>query len=630
MLDAMRRGAKTWVAKLLMIILVASFAVWGVADMTNIGGSTAVASVGSTEIEAMDFQRAYNRELQQLSRQMGQPVDRDFAAQIGLPTQVLSRMISDAVLTESAARLGLGVSDEELAREIADDPNLRPPGASSFDRGYFARLLQENGLTEAAYIAERRLFETRAQLSDAIVGGMEPPAAWVSALARHNGEKRAIEFAVLPASAAGPTPTPGESDLDTWYTDNKDRFRAPEYRKLSILAVTPEDIADTAGVTDDQVRGEYDRSLASAWTTPEKRRVRQVLFPTREEAEAAAARLKGGEKLDVIATERGVSPEDLELGLVVREDIVDPKIAEVAFALAPATASEAIEARFGFAVIDVTEIVPAVVRPFDEVKEEIRLSIATRDAENQVMDTHDEIEDARAGGATLDEIAERFKLKLVTVETDATGLGPDGAVIPVIPQSGEVIAAAFAADEGDETDPVTAGKGFVWFSVDAVTPAADRPLQAVRDDVVAAWTREKTEEILAAKAEEIADAVRKGGDLAALATAAGATVETAIDIDRGGSIDALGPGAIEAVFGGPTGHVAVVPAATGGHAVLRVTDATVPPFFAEAAESRPIADALRGQLGNSLLSLYIDQAEGALGTEINEAVVQAAIGTTAR
>jgi peptidyl-prolyl cis-trans isomerase D len=629
MLDAMRRGAKTWVAKLLMIILVASFAVWGVADMTNISGSTSVASVGGTEIEAIDYQRAYTRELQQLSRQMGQPVDRSFAAQIGLPNQVLSRMISDAVLTETASNLGLGVSDEQLARSIADDPNLRPPGASAFDRNFFARLLQENGLTEAGYIAERRLFEVRDQLTESMVGGLEPPAAYVAALARREGERRAIDYAVLPEAAAGPAPTPGESDLDTWYTANKERFRSPEYRKLSILAVTPEELSDPASIDDTQARKEYDRTVA-AWTTPEKRRIRQVLFPTREEADTAAARLKGGETLDVIATERGVTPGDLELGLVVREDIVDPKIAEVAFGLAPNTASDVIEARFGFAVVDVTEITPEVVRPFDEVKEEIRQSLATRAAEDQVMETHDEIEDARAGGATLAEIAERFRLKLVTVETDATGLGRDGAVIPTIPQSGEVLAAAFEAAEGDETDPVQAGRGFVWYSVDAVVPSADRPLADVRDEVVAAWTSDKLAEALTAKANEIAQAVRDGGDLGSLAAAAGGALKSAADLGRDSAPEDLGPGVMDAVFGGPVGHVAVVPTATGGQAVVKVTDATVPPFFPEAAESEQIAGALRGTLGNSLLSLFIDQAGAALGTEIDETVLQAAIGTTER
>jgi peptidyl-prolyl cis-trans isomerase D len=630
MLDALRRGAKTWVAKLLLLVLVASFAVWGVADMTRIGGSTAVASVGGTDIEAQTFQMAYTRELQQLSRQMGQPVDRDFANQIGLPTQVLSRMVSEAVLTETARTMGIGVSDEELARSIADDPNLRPPGATAFDRNYFQRVLQDNGLTETAYIADRRLFEMRSQLTNALVGGMAPPEAFVAALARHDGEVRAIQYAVLPVAAAGPAPTPGDSDLDSWYQDNKDLFRSPEYRKLSILAVTPEALADPASVADEDVRRAYDRDVASAYTTPEQRRVRQILFPTREEADAAAAKLSNGVKLDALAEERGVTAADFELGLVERGGIVDPKIAEVAFALEPNVTSQPIEARFGFAVVDVTEIVPAVVTPFEQVMDDIRRQIATREAERIVMETHDEIEDARAGGATLAEIAERFKLTLVTVETDATGLDPKGDVIATFPSSGEVLAAAFAAEEGDETDPVQAGQGYVWFAVDDVVPAADRPLADVRADVVTAWTRDKVAEALSAKATGIADAVRDGGDLAALATAAGGSVKTAADLTRASTPDDLGPGGIEAVFGGPTGHVAVVPGPVDTQVVLKVTDATIPPFFPEAAESTAIADALRSQMGNSVLTLFIDQAEAALGTEIHDAALQAAIGTSAR
>lgn len=628
MLDALRRGAKTWVAKILLVMLMASFAAWGVADFLQYAGTPQVAEVGDTEIPLTDFQRAYDRQVQSMSRQLGQPVDRDFAAALGIPRQVLSRLISDATLTETASSMGLGISDEALAKEITEDPQLRPPGSENFDRSYFVRLLRENGLSEQAYIAERRVQSMRGQLMDGLVGGITPPKAWVEIAERYRTEQRDIRYAVLPAAAAGPVPVANDADLDTWYTDNKVDFRAPEYRQIEILSVTPEALADPSTVGEDTARAEYERTKA-AFTEPEKRRVRQLLFPSLGDAEAAAAKIRTGQSLDAVIAELGMSPVDVDLGLIPRSEIIDPAIADVAFSLEPNVVSDPIDARFGSALVEVTEIVPEAARPFEEVADEVRQSIATRLAEQTVLDSYNEIEDARAGGATFAEISQRFGLPLQTVETDARGTGRDGAVITPIPSSGEVLDAAFAAEEGDEHDPIRAGRGFVWFQVTGVTPAADRPLADVRDQVVEAWTAEKTAEALAAKADELADAVRAGGDLEALATAAGGSVNTAEDLTRTSQHPDFGQDGIAAVFAGPVGHVGTVSGVGSTQVVLQVTDVSVPAFFAESAESQQVAEQLSAQLGDSLLGLYIDRAGARLGSSVNEQAVDSVLGGAA-
>ncbi len=630
MLDALRRGAKTWVAKILLGLLVLSFAIWGVADVVRWGGTPTVAEVGETEITVAEFQRAYDRQLRDLSRQFGQAVDRDFAESIGLPQQVLGRLLSEATLTAAARDAGLGVSDEVLAREIAADPALRPPGSDTFDRGYFARLLRENGLTEEMYIAERRLQSLREQLVDGIVGGMQPPEAYVAVFDRYRTEQRDVRYVVLPLSAAGPAPVPTDSDLEAWYADRKGEFQAPEYRELAVLAVTPEAIADPSSVSAEDVRREYEQGRAS-FTSPERRRVRQVLFPTSEEAAEASARIKGGASLDDVIAERGLTPADVELGLVAEGDIIDPAIAEVAFSLEPGEVSDPVDARFGSAIVQVVEVEPEVVRPFEEVREEVARSLATRRAEDLVYDTHDEIEDARAGGASLAEIADRFSLPLVTVITDARGQSPEGEVVSGrFPQSGEVLQAAFEAEVGEENDPVRSGLGYVWYEVKDIIPAADRPLAEVRDQVVAAWTAEKTDEALAARAEEMAGALRSGGDIEALAAEIGEAVRTAEDLTRAGQPADFGPEGLEAVFAGPAGHVAAVSGNGRTQVVLQVTDVAVPAFFPEAAESQQVAAQLESQLGDSLLGLYIDRSRDALGSSIDEQALRTATGSTIR
>src|SRR5690606_15063801 len=136
----------------------------------------------------------------------------------------------------------------------------------------------------------------------------------------------------------------------------------------------------------------------------------------REAADAAAAAITGGKTFEEIATERNLSEADTGLGNVTSDDIVDPKISEAVFALAPDTTSGVIESNFGFVIARVGEVQPGSVRPFEEVGDEIKREIATERATRQIIQTYDEVEDARAGGETLAEIAAKIGVPLVHVE----------------------------------------------------------------------------------------------------------------------------------------------------------------------------------------------------------------------
>src|SRR5690606_6370250 len=146
---------------------------------------------------------------------------------------------------------------------------------------------------------------------------------------------------------------------------------------------------------------------------------------------------------------------------------------------------------------------------------------------------------------------------------------------------------------------------------------------------VAAWTAEQVSDLLADRAEEMAEAVRRGDGIANVAAAAGVEVRTASDLTRASQTADFGPVGLEAVFGGPTGHVAAVDGHGDTQVVMRVADVTVPPFFPEAADSAQIAGQLRGQIGESLLTQYIEETQKTFGASVNQQVLQTAIGSPA-
>src|SRR5690606_18847763 len=170
--------------------------------------------------------------------------------------------------------------------------------------------------------------------------------------------------------------------------------------------------------------------------------------------------------------------------------VADPAIAEAAFALEAGAVSDVVAGAFGPILVRVTAIEPAVVRPFEEVAQEIRRAMANDEANRILTDVHDAYEDARAAGESMAEAASRQRLKVVTIEAvDRSGKTPEGTILTDLPESNTLLREAFDTEVNVENPAISIGSmGFLYYEVEGVTPARERTLDEVRDQVVADWT----------------------------------------------------------------------------------------------------------------------------------------------
>ncbi|WP_334176377.1 SurA N-terminal domain-containing protein [Pseudoxanthobacter sp.] len=619
MLNQMRRGAGNWVAKLLMGVLVVSFVVWGVADAFRGMGVSTIASVGGTDVPLSRFQRDYARALQQLSANAGQPINPADAAAFGLPQQVLGRIVTETVLNNTADGLGIGITDDELLRQIKADPTFKgADGQFSADR--MRQLLAANELAEADYIAAMRGLSIRRQIMDGLFGGVTAPAVLVQAVNTYASQQRTVHYLDVPPQAVGAAAEPSEAELKAFFEAHKASFRAPEFRTFQVATLDPVMLAAATPVSDEDVKADYERN-AGKYGTPERRNVQQIPFPDRAGADAAAARLAAGSPLADILAERKLTDSDIDLGLVAKSGLIDPKVADAAFG-APLNQPVVVDGRFGPVIVIVTQVQPGQQKSFADVAADIKRSLADDLARRKMMEISNQIEDARAGGATLKEIADRFHLAFVEVQkVDSSGENPAGTTVNV-PGGQPVLSAAFQADPGSEPDAVKlASGGLAWIDVTDVTPARDRALSEVTADVTTAWKADATQKALVAKAAEIAAAVRKGQTLEAIAAGLNVDVMTSAPFRRGGAAEGLSPDAVAAAFNGPKGFVATAASATGGQSVLVVTEVYDPPFDATLPASVQLGDQVTESVSNALLSEYVAALEAEAGIKINQAAL---------
>ena len=286
---------------------------------SGVSDNRRLAKVGHTEISTEQFRQIYTDRLQQIGRQFGRPLTADQARAFGIDRQVLQQTIAEAALDEEARRLGLGQSNDETMRTIFADPNFKGVNGA-FDPNRFQAAMRQYGFSEQRYVSEQRRVSLRRQIAGSITAGLEPPKVLIDALTRFANEQRSIEYVKLDAAQAGTIDPPSPEALASYFDDHKTLFRAPEYRKISFVAVTPEDIGKWTEVSDEDARKVFEQRRDKLGT-PERRQLSQIMFPNMEEATAARNRIASGTSFEDLAKERGLNPSDVDLGLITKSEI---------------------------------------------------------------------------------------------------------------------------------------------------------------------------------------------------------------------------------------------------------------------------------------------------------------------
>ena len=631
MLRGMHKASSSWLGKAIMAavmgVLVISFAIWGIGDIFRGFGLNSVAKVGGTEISIDQFRQFYNDRLQQISRQLGRPITPDQAHALGIDRQLTGQLIAETTLDERVRDWRLGLSDADIAKLITSDPNFR--GADGkFDRQRFEAVIRQASFTEQSYVAEQRRVLLRRQVAQSISGQLQVPKTALEAIGQYQTETRGIEFVTLGAAQAGDVPQPTPEQLQTYFDARKVLFRAPEYRKITMLALTPAELAKPSEVSDADAKAYFDQHKAN-YGKPETRELRQMVFQKPEDAAAARDKITKGASFDDIAKERGLKASDTDVGIVTKSDLIDPAVADAAFALKSGEVSAPVTGQFGTVLLLVGKIEPGVQKTYEDVAPQIKQEIAESRARSQISDLRDKIEDDRAAGSTLAETAKKFSLKAVTIDAvDRSGRAPDGKPVADLPAKPDVVAAAFASDVGVDNETLQLpGSGYLWYDVTGITPSRERTLDEVKSEVEKRWRDDEVAKRLQAKTDAMRAKLKDGSTLAQLATEDGVKLETTWGLTRGKPTPQVPAKVLDVVFATAKGAVASAEGATqDSRMVFRVTDVTDPKLDTNSPDAKKLDASLQNSYADDIIGEYLARLESDYGVTINQQALSQAIG----
>ncbi len=505
MFDFIRKHTKITMG-LLFLLIVPSFILFGL-DGYNRSRDTGavVAKVDGKEILQTEWDRAHVREVERLRASMPS-LDPKLLDSPEARYATLERLVRDRVLVAAASTLKLTTSDQRLARELQDNPDIaalrRPDGSLDMDR--YRQMLGTQGLSPEMFEASVRSDLSSRQVLMGVAGSGFTAKAAADAALNAYFEKREVQIARFDAADYSARLSPSDADLEQFYKANEKLFQAEEQANIEYVVLDVETIKKGMTVAEADLKAYYDQN-AQRLSGTEERRASHILLAApksapeadRQKAKATAAELlaqirKAPDSFAELARKNsqdpGSAPAGGDLDFFPRGAMVKP-FADAAFSMKKGEVSDIVETEFGYHLIKLTDIKAPKQRSFEEMKPELEADFKKQQAQKKFAETAEAFTNGVYEQAdSLKPTAERLKLeiKVATGITRKPQPGANGALAN--PKFLNALFSPDAIEKKRNTEAVeVASNQLVSGRLTQYTPARTRPLAEVKEVVRQRW-----------------------------------------------------------------------------------------------------------------------------------------------
>lgn len=495
MLQLLHNSASSFFIKILFVLLVASFALWGIEDVFRGGSSSNVVQVGDATVTAQEFHSAMQDEMMEYRRILGRQYSPDLLKTLGIPQQVLAKLVERKLIEQETKELGIAVPESHIKGELRNNPLFHGENGR-FDAQQFRSILRNSGMTEGMYVSLLEKETAANMILQSALSGIRATDTAARTAYLYANEARTADVLVFSPELIKDIPEPTPDELNRYYEKHAENFRAAEHRIFSMIALDIATLAQDMQVSDEDVLMEYQARI-DEFEEPEKREVRQLLFPDEATAQQALNALQSGKSMETVARELDALNDNVLLGTVTASGVI-PEAEKTVFSLDKDVYSRPVQSSFGWHVFQVTDIQPRRTRPLAEVKEELVTAIRTDRVGNEVYELSNALQDNLAGGASLEEAARGIGASLrVFGPVSEAGAAPDGTPVSLPEGYDGVLSTAYELQEGEVSNLMETDDGSYYaVRVDTIQPERTRALDEIRGTVIRNWKEDQREKRL--------------------------------------------------------------------------------------------------------------------------------------
>ncbi|PYU47305.1 MAG: hypothetical protein DMG53_09375 [Acidobacteria bacterium] len=503
-----------------------------------------VAQIGDESVSVQDVRQQLNQ-IEQRNQNM-KPLEALYAQQI------LKQLVFEKEIEYEAKRLGITVSDQERADRI------RQYVPTAFNGGTFVGMDRYSAEVQARFQLTVPVFEElirqgllEEKFRKLVTDGVSVGPAELQEEFRYKNEKVKLDYALIKPEDLESKISPDEAEIRAAYEKNRSKYQVPERRVARYALVDVNQLRQNIQVSDDVLKLQYQANIQQ-YQVPNRVHLEHILFMTggktdaeveeiRKKAEDVLKQARKGGKFEDLAkkySEDAAKDKGGDIGWIGQGQAL-PEYEKAAFSLPVGSISDLVRTQIGIYIIKVLEKETAHTKPFEEVKESLRMPLLLSQADKLASDTSDQLSAAirQSNKISLDDLAKQHHL--VVGETRLIS-----ATDPLLElaNSQDAKNAIFLLRIGELNPPVRTDRGYVVLSVKSIQPAHQGSLEETRDRVIADLKREKSAEMAKSKAEELARRVKAGEKFEAAARALGLEPKTSDPIAHDGSIPGAASG----------------------------------------------------------------------------------------
>ncbi|WP_348698229.1 SurA N-terminal domain-containing protein [Duganella fentianensis] len=518
----------------LAIIIVPSFAFVGIGSYKSFGDdANTIAKIDGKPLTQQEFDNAVRNQLDNYRQRLGAQFDQKMFDTPEFKQNLLFQLIAERAIAAEVLRSHLTVSDALLQRVIKEQFG----GEGAFDMERYKSILAAQGMTPSMYDQRLRRDLTLQQLGNAVQATGFAPRAVAKTLSDIGAQEREVQELLLPVADFVPQVKVTDEMVKAFYDKNAKFFEVPEQAKIEYVVFNSDSVLSQISVSDAEVATYYNANQAG-FTTPESRRAAHVLVAVKKgasAAEVAAAKAKA----EAIVAELRKAPADFakvakaksddavsaeqggDLDIVTKGALPAPVEAAV-LKLKQGEISDAVQSDYGFHVLTVTALKPAVVKPLEEAKSEVAAVLKKQKAAKKYSEMAETFSNTVYEQAdSLKPVADKLGLKIESASNVSRTPGPAAGAAPY--NNAKFLTALFSNEsisskrntEAVETAPSTLVAGrIVEFK-----PASKRPLAEVDAAIRQRVTMEEAAKLAAKAGAEKLAAFKKSGDASGFAAA---------------------------------------------------------------------------------------------------------------
>lgn len=428
MLERIREGSQGIVAKSILGLVILTFAISGIGSYIGSQADTALATVNDVEIGQSAFENAYQTERARMEKQYGQMFEQLLADEnyvASFRKNILDRLVVEELQKQSAKDLGVRVGDEQIRKAILEMPEFQQNGV--FNNDTYLALLRQAGFQPSQFREYIREQMSRSQYLNGVFSTEFVLPNEEAAFNTLINQTRSFELVTFSVADLKAEINPEQAELESYYQSNKLSFQTEEKVAVEYVLIDSALLANDVVIADQDIENYYNENIGD-YTQEEKRKLSHILVELGDDADAAKARIEevqakltSGEDFaalaptysdDTFSAENGGDLDWVESGVMGEE------FDKAAFALTTVgDITDVIETEFGYHLVKLTELQAAVVKPFAEVKSDIKSVLV----ENKVVELYIEaqtkaVEIAFEVADTLQDAAEEAGLTMQTTE----------------------------------------------------------------------------------------------------------------------------------------------------------------------------------------------------------------------